>query len=261
VLVGPASSCQPYLLPRRQLCFYSPDLRALIEKTPSNTVTICLSGDNAAALEVLIAWMNYDPTVSCHQRGAVLANWIKVVDKSGVPIAFKVWTLGHRMGGPCLVLRDECMRYLYETYAAPSPGIEVLIILPSTVRHVFREASTKHELRHFVTACLIHTGLQETTKTGSPINWSDVLSRRPELRAALHKAWSNPMKEQEDTLLEMEMYMSAFGEISGDTSQASSNMRKADDVAWMRKDLREGNMVAGVQSLAKQASCCNLQVE
>jgi hypothetical protein len=210
-----------------------------MEKTPSNPVTICLPDDDAAALEEVIAWMNYDPTVSCHQRGAVLANLIKVVDKSGVPIAFKVWTLTHRLGGSCLVLRDECLRYLYETYATPSPGIEVLIILPSTVRHVFRKAGTNYELRHFVTACLIRTGLQETTNMGAAINWRDDLSRAPKLRAALHKAWSGPMKEREGTLLQMGVYMSAPGEISGNVPPASSNVRKANDVAWLRKDLRE----------------------
>lgn len=119
VLVGPPGSSQSFILPKLQLLFYSPYLRTLSGKVGASQ-PIILPDDDPAAVGVLIAWMNYEsPPAKCHQQGAEFEKMVRVKDKKGVPLACKVWVLAHRLGGPCLVLCDQCMRYLYEDYTRP----------------------------------------------------------------------------------------------------------------------------------------------
>ncbi|KAF2830637.1 hypothetical protein CC86DRAFT_402664 [Ophiobolus disseminans] len=238
VLVGPTCRPQPYLLPKRQLCFNSPYLRTLIEKAePSRT--ICLPHDDPAAMELLITWMNYEQAKPCHQRGAELEKKIKTKDKEGVPIAIKVWVLAHRLGGPCLVLRDECMRYLYETCAMPPSGKTGLVITPAIGMYAFQNASTRIELRHLVFACLARDGLQGS---GSVCTWDAVLKQVQGLRAALQKAWDGSKTERVEKLLQLEDYMCAPGEITPGWYQkqvASRGLLEIAGVAWMKMDWGE----------------------
>lgn len=231
VLVGPVSRSQPYLLPERQLCFYSPYLRALIGKAQSWAV--CLPEDDPKAFEVLVSWMNYEPGAPCHQRGVALEKKIEVVDNNGVPLVFKVWSLAHRLGGPCLVLRDECMRYLYETYTKPSAGTGIDTIGPAILKHAFSKVNQGEQLRHFVLACVVQAGPPDQNDTALTRCWEAVLDQIPRLRATLWKAWSAPEKGHIDTLLSMEVYMGALGEIFGDVVAQESAP------GWIYKDVGE----------------------
>ena len=240
VLVGEACNSQPYLLPKRQLCFYSPYLRTLIEKVePSQTV--CLPDDDPAAFELLVKWMNYEAYAPCHQRGVELEKKIKVQDKQGVHRAFKVWVLAHRLGRPCLILRDECMRYLYEAYTMPPPGAQSLVITPAIALYVFQSARNTNELRHFIIACLARDGMQQPT-VNRGCTCDVVLKQVPELQMIMHKTWSGPRKERFDMLLEMEVYMCAPGEVTPGWYQKQAANRdpgRVDGAAWMKKDLRK----------------------
>ena len=212
VLIDPAWHSQPFLLPKRQLCFYSPYLRSLIEKvTPSQT--ICLPDDDPAALEVLVAWMNYETAAPCYQKGAELEKKIKVEDKERIPLAFKVWVLTHRLGGPCLVLRDECMRYLYEAYTLPLPGAKSLMITPTIALYVFNSAKNSNGLRHFIVACLIRDGLQDTNTKPGICTWETVLKQVLGLQTIMEKAWRGSRNERFDKLRKMEVYMCTLGEV------------------------------------------------
>jgi hypothetical protein len=162
VIVGPTAHCQPFILSRRALEFYSPYLRTLTEKAGASS-TISLHGDTPAPFEVLVAWMNLDAAPSpCHQRGVALDKLIEVEDDEGVRLAYRVWVLAHRLGGPCLVLGDQCMRYLYKEYVMPIPGSSGLVVNPATAFLVAKHARDSRKLERFVLACLTLDGLRST---------------------------------------------------------------------------------------------------
>jgi hypothetical protein len=241
VLVGPAMTSQPFLLPRRQLEFYSPYLRSRIEYlTLSNT--LCLPFEDPSAFEMLTSWMNYEPNpAGCHQGARELQDKLRSEEKDGVALAFKVWLLTHKLGGPCLVLRDECIRYLYEAYTMPRPGAKQLSITPSVALYVFQKSVSTNELQHFIVAVLARAK-RPWSSAITGLTWEGVLEQVPELSKLMEKAWGKSWDERNARLLQMEMYMGTPGEVTPDwphrqTAQCGpANMQ---DGLWMRKDLRE----------------------
>lgn len=201
VLVGPPSN-PPHVLSIRQLHFYSPYLRILTERAEPYT-TIILPDDDHAAFDVLVSWMNDGTTMPCHQRGAALDQQIKVEDKEGVPLAFKVWVLTHRLGGPCLVLRDECMRYIHETYT----GKGGRVITPAVAMYVFKDAG-RTELKHLVGECLARDG----TKMAG-VEWEGVVRRIPALKKVTRSAsWQTG-------IMRLDGYMCPVGKVTPNWGQ------------------------------------------
>jgi hypothetical protein len=214
VIVGPTAHCQPFILSRRALEFYSPYLRTLIEKAGASS-TVSLHDDTPAPFEVLVAWMNLDAAPSpCHHHGATLDKLIEVEDDEGVRLAYRVWVLAHRLGGPCLVLADQCMRYLYKEYVMPIPGTSGLVVNAATGFLVAKHARDSRKLERFVLACLTLDGLRSTASQTAADTWDSVLEQVPEFRARLENLLSKSREERLKGLLALEKYLSVLGEVT-----------------------------------------------
>ncbi|KAH7093045.1 hypothetical protein FB567DRAFT_161915 [Paraphoma chrysanthemicola] len=215
VLVGPAGSSQPFILPRRQLEFYSPFLRHIIERITLSD-TICLQLDDPAAFEILVNWMSWDTeSPTCHQSAGKLQAKLRSEEDDGIMLAFKVWMLTHRLGGPCLVLRDECMRFLYEEHTAPMLGHNAREITPATALYVFESISSASELNNFVVAVLAR--VKRPWSSVDPGGaWDDVFEQVPELKTLVDAMWGLPREARIRQLQRMEKYMCTPGEVTPD---------------------------------------------
>jgi hypothetical protein len=186
ILVGPPGHRPPFILPTRQLCLYSPYLRTLIG-TSSPSLPIDLPHDDPVAFDVLVSWMNYAPAPKpCHQSGVHLEKKIKIKDNEGIPLAFKVWVLTHRLGGACLVLSDACMRYSYQEYTRPSPENEKVVITPAIALYVFLNTRNASELRQFVLECITRQEMQKHS-THEMRSWEVVFERVPTFKTFMEQ--------------------------------------------------------------------------
>jgi hypothetical protein len=244
----PSTASQTFLLPERQVIFYSPYLRSLIERAnPRRPLTLPLPNYDPDAFKVLDSWMNYaSAPQSCHQKaekGGALEEMLMQEDEEGVVLGFKVWVLSHRLGGPCLVLRDECMRFLYETYTLPNSKIS-----PASALFVFTnsDAMKTKELRHFLYGILARDGIQWPDTASRECTWEYVMEFVEGLRQRLETIWRYDRPERFKMLKVMEVYMCTPGEVTPDWCQ-DENMGGTEDeetggsesTRWMNKDLRE----------------------
>jgi hypothetical protein len=181
VLIGMPPTTQTFILPKRELLFYSSYLRAPIERYGA-AQPIILPSDDAATFEVLLSWVNYDtPSAKYQQQGLEFAKMVRVKDEEVMPLRYMVWVLAHRLEEPCLLLRDQCMRYLYEdhTRTVYMPGQESLEITPAITLYVMQNASNCNELRHFIFVCLARDGRQEADARSEKCTWDDVWQQLP----------------------------------------------------------------------------------
>lgn len=238
----PIGSAQTFLLPERQINFYSPYLRTLIERaSPRRPLTLILPNYDPDAFKVVNSWMNYASAARpCHQKaekGGALEGMLEQEDVDGVVVAFKVWVLAHRLGGPCLVLRDECMRFLYETYTLPD-----FTISPASVLYVFTNAgATKMmELDHFLHAILARDGLHSPDNGSRGCTWDHVLEYVEGLKQRLETTWGYDRAERFKELKAMEVYMCTPGEVTPDWCQDEDmGGTRSASIQWMNKNLRE----------------------
>jgi hypothetical protein len=110
ILVGSPTRITPFILPTRQLSFYSPYLRSLTETATSPPIPIVLRYHCPEVFQILVSWMD-----SPYNENR-LKSKISVKDKHDIPLAFGLWILTKRLGGACLVLGDACIQWLYHEY-------------------------------------------------------------------------------------------------------------------------------------------------
>jgi hypothetical protein len=139
---------------------------------------------------------------------------IEVEDDEGVRLAYRVWVLAHRLGGPCLVLGDQCMRYLYKEYVMPIPGSSGLVVNPATAFLVAKHARDSRKLERFVLACLTLDGLRSTAAQTAADTWDSVLEQVPEFRVRLEELLSKSREQRLKELLALEEYMSVLGDVT-----------------------------------------------
>jgi hypothetical protein len=182
VLVGTLGSTI-YNLPRDTLYFYSPWLRKFITSPPlSRKSAIIIPRFEPPEFDVLVAWTKYETSSqgNYHQRGAELREYIAKQDAEGVHLAWKVWALANCMGGACVTLRDECMKFLHHEYMTAAPGEQSLPITPGVAMYAISRNDVD-DLGLFVLTLLAWDGMLRENVVG-PINtWHLVLQELPEL--------------------------------------------------------------------------------
>ncbi|KAF1911271.1 hypothetical protein BDU57DRAFT_97796 [Ampelomyces quisqualis] len=215
LLVGTLTS-RAYILPRNTLCFYSPWLRTFIKSSPlPHDGTIVLRYFEPAEFDVFVAWMNYetDSLASYHQRGAELIQYIQVQDTEGVHLAWKVWSLANRMGGACVSLRDECMKFLYKEYMETAPRGRFLYITPGVAMYVFSQDDVD-DLRHFVLNCLARDGMLKGHAVGPLIAWESVLLKLPWLARFMANGCKSAREKGYVEVKSLDWYLSKLGKIT-----------------------------------------------